>query len=61
MSDQALMREAARCRRLAAQATDPKLAAMLEAIAQEYEGRTFAAAKREPVAHEQAAILARRV
>jgi hypothetical protein len=47
MSDEALLREAARCRRLAAQATDPKLASTLEQIAREYESRAFQ--DREPL------------
>lgn len=47
MSDEALMREAERCRRLARQATDRKLAATLEAIACEYEARTFSPRPRE--------------
>lgn len=41
MSDEALLREAARCRRLAAQATDPRLASTLEQIAREYESRAL--------------------
>lgn len=49
MSDDALMREAERCRRLARQATDRKLAAMLEAIACEYEARTFEPTPRQAV------------
>jgi hypothetical protein len=42
MSDDALRREAARCRQLAKETTDGKLAATLEAIAREYEARTSA-------------------
>jgi len=49
MSDDALMREADRCRRLAREATDRKLAAMLEAIACEYEARTLSPHAQEPV------------
>jgi hypothetical protein len=52
MSDEALLREAARCRRLAREATDLKLAAMLEAIAYEYEARTFSPATPEPISTE---------
>jgi hypothetical protein len=48
MSDDALRREAARCRELAGQATDAKLAATLEAIAREYEARTSTPPPRQP-------------
>ncbi len=41
MSDEALMREAERCRRLARESTDRGLAATLEGIASEFEARSF--------------------
>jgi hypothetical protein len=56
MSDDALLREAERCRRLAREATDRKLAAMLEAIACEYEARTFSPTAQEPVSADAAAM-----
>jgi len=54
MSDEALMREAERCRRLARESTDRGLAATLEAIACEFEARSFSPFAQEPVSADAA-------
>ena len=61
MSDEALIREAERCRRLTRQATDRRLAAVLEAIALEYEARTFSSRPQDAVSAETLAAVRRAV